>query len=412
MVPDNPTDKHHDVTSLDDLMGDSDTPTAIEEVVEEAPVVDPSDLMVSPIDEEEILEQHDAMTVDDNRGGQRPVAVIFASIAGFETHPSMSQDEIEEVAMNKSGFDVDLNSAVEKYGGVIDKIIRGFFMATFGTTTASKEDPVLAVLTAMEMCEVAEKHGAHIHVGVNSGNAWVGQIRTERTIDTTVIGDTINLSARLKTQAPDNGVCVSPDAYESTKEYFEYEVLRELPPGTLKGIERPMTVYKPLAKTAKADLVTTVRGSDEERLKLLEESIPEYLKEKIKEGASRLQGERKMVTLLYSDVSGFTALSEKFATQPELIAEVMNRCHKRLGDIVYKHEGVVDKLVGDEIMAIFGAPIMHEDDPERAVWCALEMMEEMDRLSIEVQEEFKVPPLSVHIGINTGRVSIGNLKPG
>ena len=362
--------------------------------------------------DDEVLGELEGVEQDESRGGQRQISVIFASIHGFDTESDMHHDEIEEIAMRKAGFDGALTTAIEECGGQIDKIIRGFFMATFGTTTATKEDPVMAVLGGMKMCEIAEDYEAEVHVGVNTGLAWVGQIKTERTIDTTVIGDAVNLSARLKTQAAKNQVVCSPDAYEQTKDYFEYEVLRELPPGTLKGIERSMTVYEPITATDKATAVANLRGGDDDRLAELEEHIPEYLKAMIAEGASRLQGERKMVTLLYSDVSGFTALSEKYATQPDLIAEVMNRCHKRLGDIVYKHEGVVDKLVGDEIMAIFGAPIMHEDDPERAILCALEMMVEMDKVSVEVQAEFKVPPLSVHIGINTGRVSIGNLVPG
>ena len=362
--------------------------------------------------DDEVLGELEGVEQDETRGGQRAVSVIFASIHGFDTESDMHHDEIEEIAMKKAGFDGALTDAIEECGGQIDKIIRGFFMATFGTTTATKEDPVMAVLGGLKMCQIADQFDAEVHVGVNTGQAWVGQIKTERTIDTTVIGDAVNLSARLKTQAAKNQVVCSPDAYEETKDYFDYEVLRELPPGTLKGIERSMTVYEPVAISEKAEAVAKLRGGDKDRLAELEEHIPEYLKAMIQEGASRLQGERKMVTLLYSDVSGFTALSEKYATQPELIAEVMNRCHKRLGDIVYKHEGVVDKLVGDEIMAIFGAPIMHEDDPERAILCALEMMVEMEKVSIEVQEEMKVPPLSVHIGINTGRVSIGNLVPG
>jgi len=362
--------------------------------------------------DDEVLAEMEGVEQDETRGGQRTISVIFASIHGFDTESDMHHDEIEEVAMKKAGFDGALTAAIEECGGTIDKIIRGFFMATFGTTNATKDDPVLAVLGGMRMCKIADEYDAEVHVGVNTGHAWVGQIKTERTIDTTVIGDAVNLSARLKTQAAKNQVVCSPDAYEQTKDFFEYEVLRELPPGTLKGIERSMTVYEPIASTEKAESLANLRGGDDDRLAELEEHIPEYLKAKIAEGASRLQGERKMVTLLYSDVSGFTALSEKYATEPELIAEVMNRCHKRLGDIVYKHEGVVDKLVGDEIMAIFGAPIMHEDDPERAILCALEMQEEMGRVSEEVQEELKVPPLSVHIGINTGRVSIGNLIPG
>jgi class 3 adenylate cyclase/tetratricopeptide (TPR) repeat protein len=362
--------------------------------------------------DDEVLGELEGVEQDESRGGQRTISVIFASIHGFDTESDMHQDDIEEIAMKKSDFDGKLTTAIQDCGGQIDKIIRGFFMATFGTTNATKDDPVLAVLGGMRMCEIAEELGVEVHVGVNTGYAWVGQIKTERTIDTTVIGDAVNLSARLKTQAAKNQVVCSPDTYEASKDYFDYEVLRELPPGTLKGIERSMTVYEPMAASEKAVAIAKLRGGDDDRLAALEEHIPEYLKAKIAEGASRLQGERKMVTLLYSDVSGFTALSEKYATQPELIAEVMNRCHKRLGDIVYKHEGVVDKLVGDEIMAIFGAPIMHEDDPERAILCAQEMMVEMDKVSIEVQADFNVPPLSVHIGINTGRVSIGNLVPG
>ncbi|GIX06857.1 MAG: hypothetical protein KatS3mg115_1260 [Candidatus Poribacteria bacterium] len=364
------------------------------------------------VDEEAALEEHDHLEVDESRGGKRPVTVIFASIHGFETPPNATQDQIEETAIRKSAFDREVAEVVNNYGGVIDKIIRGFFMATFGTTVTTREDPVFAVLAAMEMCAIAERYEAEVHVGVNTGEAWVGQIRTERTIDTTVIGDAVNLAARLKTQAEKNQVVVSPSTYEATKDYFEYRLLRELPPGTLKGIDRPIRIYTPIAKGEKAAQVQVTRQNDAERLRQLEESIPEYLREKILQNASRLQGERKMVTLLYADVSGFTALSARYADRPEVIAEVMNRCHKRLGDIVYKYEGVVDKLVGDEIMAIFGAPIMHEDDPERAIWCAMEMMEEIERVSEEVQREYGVPPLSLHIGINTGRVSIGNLIPG
>src|SRR6476661_5796357 len=85
------------------------------------------------------------------------------------------------------------------------------------------------------------------------------------------------------------------------------------------------------------------------------------------------QDERKLVTIVFADISGFTALSEK--KDPEEVRELMNTCFQSLVPIVQKYEGTIDKFIGDEIMALFGAPIAHEDDPERALHAALEMME-------------------------------------
>src|SRR2546430_8691047 len=85
------------------------------------------------------------------------------------------------------------------------------------------------------------------------------------------------------------------------------------------------------------------------------------------------EDERKLVTIVFADISGFTALSEK--KDPEEVRELMNACFQSLVPIVQKYEGMIDKFIGDEIMALFGAPIAHEDDPERALHAALEMME-------------------------------------
>lgn len=83
--------------------------------------------------------------------------------------------------------------------------------------------------------------------------------------------------------------------------------------------------------------------------------------------------ERKLVTILFADIAGFTALSEKL--DPEEVRRLINACFDRLVPIVQKYGGTIDKFIGDEIMALFGAPIAHEDDPERALWVALEMFE-------------------------------------
>src|SRR5215211_5999158 len=78
--------------------------------------------------------------------------------------------------------------------------------------------------------------------------------------------------------------------------------------------------------------------------------------------AAELSGERRFVTIMFADISGFTALAETM--DPEQVRDLMNACFEQLVPIVTKYGGVVDKFIGDEIMALFGAPIAHENDPE------------------------------------------------
>ena len=114
------------------------------------------------------------------------------------------------------------------------------------------------------------------------------------------------------------------------------------------------------------------------------------------------QDERKLVTIVFADISGFTALSEK--KDPEEVREMMNACFQSLVPIVQKYEGTIDKFIGDEIMALFGAPIAHEDDPERALRAALEMMD-----AIAAINRAHGTDLGIHIGINSGPVIAGQI---
>jgi class 3 adenylate cyclase len=112
--------------------------------------------------------------------------------------------------------------------------------------------------------------------------------------------------------------------------------------------------------------------------------------------------ERKIVTVLFVDVAGFTALSEK--SDPEEVRGLINACFEYLVPIVQKYEGTIDKFIGDEIMALFGAPIAHENDPERALRAALELMD-----AIAVFNRDHATELSLHIGVNTGPVVAGKI---
>src|SRR3954454_8958312 len=112
--------------------------------------------------------------------------------------------------------------------------------------------------------------------------------------------------------------------------------------------------------------------------------------------------ERKIVTILFADVSGFTALSEQ--KDPEEVRSLINGCFEHLVPVVQKFGGTIDKFIGDEIMALFGAPVAHEDDAERAVRTALELMEAMTTFN-----QGHATDLNLHIGINTGAVIAGNI---
>jgi ABC-type oligopeptide transport system substrate-binding subunit/class 3 adenylate cyclase len=118
--------------------------------------------------------------------------------------------------------------------------------------------------------------------------------------------------------------------------------------------------------------------------------------------AHAFEGERKLVTVMFADFSGFTSLAERL--DPEPVRELVNACFDYLVPVIEKYEGTVEKFIGDEIMAIFGAPVAHEDDPERAVNAALEMMEALETFNAGHKIN-----MGMHIGISTGPVIAGGI---
>ncbi len=113
-----------------------------------------------------------------------------------------------------------------------------------------------------------------------------------------------------------------------------------------------------------------------------------------------IEQQRKQVTVLFADVSGFTAMSETM--DPEEVSDTMNALWARLDAAITTHGGTIDKHIGDALMALFGAPTAHEDDPERAIRAALNMQAELHAFA-KAQRH----PLRMRIGINTGPVLLG-----
>jgi len=133
---------------------------------------------------------------------------------------------------------------------------------------------------------------------------------------------------------------------------------------------------------------------------------PQHLAEKILTSRAALQGERKLVTVLFVDVSGFTALSEKL--DPEDVHGLMDRAFELMLGEVHRYEGTVNQFLGDGLMALFGAPIAHEDHPARAVHAALGIQHALgayrDELSARRGIEFRI-----RMGLNSGAVVVGKI---
>jgi adenylate cyclase len=117
-------------------------------------------------------------------------------------------------------------------------------------------------------------------------------------------------------------------------------------------------------------------------------------------------GEARETTILFSDIRGFTSMSESSSAQE--IVDMLNEYFELMVEIVFRHEGTLDKFVGDEIMALFGAPVAHADDPLRAVRTALEMQKVLADWNRDREAQGK-PRIEIGIGINTGEVVAGYL---
>jgi len=133
---------------------------------------------------------------------------------------------------------------------------------------------------------------------------------------------------------------------------------------------------------------------------------PKHLAEKILTSRTALEGERKQVTVLFADVSGFTALSAQL--DPEEVHHLMNRAFALMLGEVHRYEGTINQFLGDGVMALFGAPIAHEDHAQRAVHAALGMQRVLQGYGAELQRTQGIV-FGVRLGLNTGLVVVASI---
>jgi len=133
---------------------------------------------------------------------------------------------------------------------------------------------------------------------------------------------------------------------------------------------------------------------------------PRHLAEKILAARNAIEGERKPVTVLFADVKGSMQLAEQL--DPEEWSAIMQRFFRILSEGVERYEGFVDKFTGDGIMALFGAPIAHEDHAQRACYAALHLRDELRRFGQELRRERGLD-VATRMGIHSGEVVVGRI---
>jgi class 3 adenylate cyclase/tetratricopeptide (TPR) repeat protein/ribosomal protein L40E len=131
---------------------------------------------------------------------------------------------------------------------------------------------------------------------------------------------------------------------------------------------------------------------------------PRFLADKIFTSRQSIEGERKLVTVLFADVAGYTAMSERL--DPEEVHQIMDGCFKIILDEIHRYEGTIDKFTGDGLMALFGAPVAHEDHPQRACYAALAIQKELEGYGEKVRRDCGAE-FRMRIGLNSGPVIVG-----
>jgi class 3 adenylate cyclase len=148
---------------------------------------------------------------------------------------------------------------------------------------------------------------------------------------------------------------------------------------------------------------------DKSQIEQLQKYLPKEMIERILSGSgpkSSAGGEKRFVTMLLADISGFTSMSEQM--DAEKVRGLINECFKSLVEVIYENGGTIDKFMGDAILALFGAPVAHEDDQERALLSALSMQRKLEEFNKSKGE--KLPkPFKMRIGVNSGSVVAGTV---
>jgi class 3 adenylate cyclase/tetratricopeptide (TPR) repeat protein len=305
---------------------------------------------------------------------ERPDAtVMLADISGF-TALSEKLDPERVTDIVNACFE-RLEAIVLAHGGIIDEYLGDCVKAVFGFSPATARPTLHAVQAALEIRDaVAAFNLDHdlpsplgVHVGLDTGHTIGAVMGRPDEDDFLVMGETARTAALLEDASERGEIFVGAATHAATAAEFEY---RPRPPVSLDREGSSVLVYELVGRKAARRALR--------------------------------QSERRYATIMFAEVFGFGELSSHMG--PTALAELVTTCFGDLRGVVERHGGVVDKYLGDGLMALFGIPNAIEDAPKQAINAAIEMRAHVARFA-----DARELQLAVHVGINTGLVIAGEI---
>ena len=329
--------------------------------------------------------------------------------------------------LQKSGYKECLVSPIIGKRGILGCIVLGDKESREGVIPFEKND--IDILEALSSQAGIAMDNAKLFEEINAAKRFNESIMGS--IATTVI--TVNLLGEIDTInkagkdlfgekakqiigehysfffAKDKNLCAAIDAAE-----HELETISELNSSLLTKSKNTKVNYSvaPLKDEKNSHIGLVVAIEDITEQSKIKNTFKRYVSKSVvdqlldDDQKLNLGGEEREVTVLFSDIRGFTAMSEKM--KPKEVVTTLNSYFSEMIDIIFKFDGTLDKIVGDELMVVFGAPIARDDDAERAVKTAVGMVESLKRFNEKRVKKGKVP-INAGIGINKGKVISGNI---
>jgi len=218
---------------------------------------------------------------------------------------------------------------------------------------------------------------------------------------------------RLRNDLIGAGEAISKDA--EPPDFYSASVQRQDELGDVISAFNQMFAQITEAISDRKDAEANLASSNRELEKsngLIRQVFGRYLTDEVVENllsspsGLKLGGEKREITILASDLRGFTAISERLS--PEEVVKILNFYFEYMADAITKYQGTIDEFLGDGILVLFGAPTARVDDAQRAIACAVEMQLAMEPVNAKMKA-WGLPPLEMGIGINTGEVVVGNI---
>ena len=306
------------------------------------------------------------------------VTYLFTDVEGssalWERHPETMR---QALALH----DQMVDQQVQAHGGIVIRS-RGEGDSFFAVFTSPHDAVVAAIALQWALCSAAwpVETPLHVRIALHTGDS---ELR-----DGSYYGEAVNRCARLRATAHGGQIVLSESTATLVRDGLPREVsLWALGEHRLRHLTRPERIFQVLAPGLPSEFP---------RLNTIDVAVATF----------RPGGERRELTVLFSDLRRFTGITE--ALDPDVVFMTANEYLTTMSDVIYDFQGTVEKFVADGIVAFWGAPVPQADHAGQACRAALRMLEEQDRMN-ERWSRTGRPALDISIGIHTGTMLVGNL---